>query len=493
MTVGAQSATPIPAHDADPAQDPPRPADKTVRGPVMGTSSIAPQSFTGVSSYSADFQSILSRAVNIASLPLKQLQNTESNLLQKKTQLSSFGDSIGALATSFQGLATAVSTNGISASTSNATVVTAAASGAQSAASYTINSVTSLASTASETSAVGYADSAATQISPTGSLKLVVGSKSFNINLSNSKNNLLGLRDAINSLGAGVTASILTTGTGANPNYLSISANTKGHTTLQLLDDPSGANANLLTNANQGSDTVFQLNGITVTRQSNVVNDVVPGVSFTLQSTASSATTITLSTSRSALANALNDFVGKYNGAADQVGAQIGKAAGLLSGNSIISQTASTLRKISSFGGAASTSGNAVQNLSDLGVTFDTHGHASFDATKLNGFNDAQLTSAFTFIGDSSKGFAALANDISQISDPVTGLIKIQQDSYDRSDSNLKTQISDLQDRINFLQLGTNRRLQNADSLLASLESQQRVITASIQSVNLALFGKNQG
>ena len=458
----------------------------------MGTSSIAPQSFTGVSTYSSDFQSILTRAVNIASLPLKQLQNTESDVLQRKAQLSSFGDSVSALASSFTNLATAVTTSGIQASSSDRTIVSASASGAQTAATYTINSVTSLASTASETSTSGFADSAATKVSGNGALKLVVGSKTYNINLSASQNTLVGLRNAINSLGAGATASILTTGTGANANYLSLSANTNGGTTLQLFDDPNGANTNLITSANQGSDAVFQLNGITVNRRSNVVNDVIPGVSFTINAKSTTPARITLSTSRSALGSALSDFVNKYNSVADQVSGQVGKAAGLLSGNSIIGQTASTLRQITSFTGSGDpASVNSIQSLAALGVTFDPQGHASFDPANLNGFNDAQLSSAFSFIGTNSKGFASLANNLQQLSDPVSGLIKVQQDSYERSDTNLKTQIFSLQDRINVMQAATQSRLQKMDALLASLQSQQQVITASIQSVNLALFGKN--
>ena len=92
----------------------------------MGTTSAtAPIAFTGVSTYSSDFQSILTRAVNIASLPLTQLQNQDTDLAASQTQLSTFGDSITALSASFESLTAAVSTSGISASSSDSTTVTA--------------------------------------------------------------------------------------------------------------------------------------------------------------------------------------------------------------------------------------------------------------------------------------------------------------------------------------------------------------------------------
>ena len=113
--------------------------------------------------------------------------------------------------------------------------------GATSAATYTISDITSVAKAASETSKIGYADSSATPISTTGVVKLVVGAKSYDITLTPGTNNLVGLRNAINNLGVGATASVITTGTGLNPNYLSISANSSGAAALQLFDDPDGA------------------------------------------------------------------------------------------------------------------------------------------------------------------------------------------------------------------------------------------------------------
>ena len=94
-------------------------------------------------------------------------------------------------------------------------------------------------------------------------MKLVLGSNSYTINLTSQTNNLNGLVSAINGLGAGVTASVLTTGSGATPNYLSLSAASTGATTLQLIDDPTGAATNVITAANQGSNAKLHLQRLT--------------------------------------------------------------------------------------------------------------------------------------------------------------------------------------------------------------------------------------
>ena len=122
---------------------------------------------------------------------------------------------------------------------------------------YNVTEVTSLASAASETSQAAYANSASTQVSASGNLRLTVGTTNYNFSLTSDQNSLVGVRDKINSLGAGVTASILTVS--GTENYLSISSNSAGAKALTLSEDPDGANTNLLTTANQGSDLSFKV------------------------------------------------------------------------------------------------------------------------------------------------------------------------------------------------------------------------------------------
>src|SRR4029078_2036345 len=117
-------------------------------------------------------------------------------------------------------------------------------------------------------------------------------------------------RDKINSLGAGVTASILTTSGG---NYLSLAAGASGATTLTLSDDPLGANTSLLTSANQGTDAVFTLNGIDISQSGNTVNSVIPGVTFTLQGATDTPVTLSLASDRSKLSSGLRSVVSSYN------------------------------------------------------------------------------------------------------------------------------------------------------------------------------------
>ena len=452
--------------------------------------SFTPLVFTGISSYSADFNTVLERAVAIASLPLTKLQNDTADILTKKTLLGSLTASVASLGSSITALGTVATNKAIVATSSNSSKVSAVYSGATSSATYTISDITSIAQAAAETTVSGYADSTAAPVSSTGTVKLVVGSEEYTITLTPATNNLVGLQAAINDLDAGVSASVITTGTGLTPNYLSVTSDTFGATTLQLIDDPAGTPVNLLTSANQGSNAVFKVNGVSVSRSSNVVNNVVAGITFTILDTIDPAETVTLSlqTNRTQLQSAIQDFTTKYNTLVTDVGTQIGPEAGLLSGDFLVREIQNNLRQLISYQGTGS-----IENLSDLGIRVGTDGKIAFDTTVFTALSDSAISSAFDFFGSTSAGFGGLSATFTQISDPVSGLAKLQQDNYDLADARIQDSIEELNDRITDLQASLTARLQAADALLAQLDAQQQILIASLEALSIVSYGRREG
>lgn len=451
--------------------------------------SISPLTFTGVSSFSEDFQTILTRATQIAGLPITALQNQQKDLLQQKLLVSNLSGSVASLASSVTALGTLGEQKALAASSSNTSKVTASNVSSSAPAVYTLSEITSVAKAAAETSANGYANSTSTAVSTTGTVKLTVGSNNYTIDLTG-KNNLTGLREAINNLGAGVTASVLTTGTGADPYYLSITANSTGATTLELRDDPTGANTNLLTANNQGANTEFKLNGVSVSKKTTFINDVVPGVTFNIQGTteAAESVTVTVASDRSKLSTALQSFVANYNAVREQVNAQIGSGAGLLSGDFLVREVHSRLRTVASYEGGD----GSITSLGALGVEFDRDGVASLNAEVFNGLTSDQINDSFSFLGTTQRGFGERASLLTTVSDAVTGMAKIQLDKYEETDERISGQVAKLTERLSAMQLSLSAKLQAADSLLAGLQSQQSVLDASIQSLNYSLYGKDK-
>ncbi len=564
----------------------------------------APITFTGVSNYSSDFQSILARQVSIAQIPITALQNTESNDTSELSLLSGLSGAVATLGSTVASLGSIGGNQGLTASSSDTSTVTVSNTGATQATSYTISNITSLASAATETSVNGYADSNTATVSSTGSLQLIVGSQAYALTLSSSTNNLNGLESAINASGAPVTATILTTGTGATPNYLSITADDQGATTLQLNDLPAsgppvallngaqplaetatssyadtttstvsadgslnlvvngqttaitlaagqnnltglaaainnsgagitasisnsgsgstpyslvltannlgatslelndvpttGSVTNLLSttnnNANQGSGASFELNGITVNSPSNTVADVIPGLTFNLLQTttgsnAGETVTLSLASDTSSLSNALSSLATNYNAVLTLLDAQTGPNAGLLDGDNSVLSVSGVLQQLANY----QASGTNGTSLSTLGITFSDNGQMSFDSTVLPGLSSSQLTSAFAYLGSATTGFGAIANQLTQITDPASGTIAKEETGLNNENTDLSNQITTLNSQLTTMQNNLTTQLEAADAACAELESQQTVLTSSIDSVDLVLYGQNYG
>jgi flagellar hook-associated protein 2 len=378
-------------------------------------------------------------------------------------------------------------TRSLSLSSSNANKVSVVNNGISSPAVYTITDITSVAKAASETTAAGLATADATAVdSGDNSVELVVGSETFALDLTSYGNHLEGLRDAINASAADVTATVLNTGSNY---YLSVTSSSTGARQLQLRTEAGNAGTNLLTGTNQGANAVFKFNGLAVEQSDNVVSTVVPGLTFTILDTTEEdeSVTLTASSSRGDIATKLSALVQTYNAARDGLRTQIGENAGILSGDYLVGEVSRALRAVAGYNDQ---SGRSVQSLADLGIELDKAGVMSFSSTKFYALGSAAIEDAFTFLGSESTGLGGLSERLNQLSDPVTGFIRTQQNNYDSADLRIEKQVAELVGRIERLQLSMSSKLQQADALLAGLKSQQNALDASLKSVNFALYGK---
>jgi flagellar hook-associated protein 2 len=185
---------------------------------------LAPLVFTGVSQFSNDFQTILTRAVSIARIPIQGLQNQQANLLQEKQLATSLESAVSDLATSVTDLGNIGSSLGLVGSSSDTTKVAVDSISTTTPVSYQITNISSLAQTASEGTALGYADATTATVATSGSVQLMVGGQAVGdaITINPSNNNLTALAQAINAIpNSGVTATIINTGQGATPYHLS--------------------------------------------------------------------------------------------------------------------------------------------------------------------------------------------------------------------------------------------------------------------------------
>jgi len=139
------------------------------------------------------------------------------------------------------------------------------------------------------------------------------------------------------------------------------------------------------------------------------------------------------------------------------------------------------------------TSTSSIRSLSDLGVTFNSTGQMSFSSSTFNALSDSQISDAFQFLGSTNTGFAALASNFSQLTDPLTGMIQAQISGYETTNTELGDEITTGLARVAAIQASATSQAETADALVAQLQQEQADLDSSIQSANYVLYGKQVG
>jgi flagellar hook-associated protein 2 len=314
-------------------------------------------------------------------------------------------------------------------------------------------------------------------ISSSSSFTLTVGGTP--VTITPSGNTLSALADAINSSGANVSATIVNLGSPSAPSYqLSLQSTQMGDITLQLND---GTN-DLMGTLSAGIEAQYQVNGQPATPISSDSSTVTiaPGVTADLLSAGNS--TVTVSESSTDQANALSSFATAYNAAVDELNLNRGQGGGALTGDAMIYTLSQSLRDISGFTGGS----GSVQNLTDLGLTFDQNGHLNFDQTVFNSVAAAHPGDVGAFLGSPTTGgfLQEATNTLTSLGDPTDGILETAISDSQTSIDNQNQKISDEQDRITALTTSLTSKIDSADALIASLEQQQTYFTTLFTDMN---------
>ncbi|MEQ1743744.1 MAG: flagellar filament capping protein FliD, partial [Candidatus Nitrotoga sp.] len=268
------------------------------------------------------------------------------------------------------------------------------------------------------------------------------GNATKSINIDSTNNSLQGIRDAINSLKMGVTATIINDGSGT-PYRLALSSDSSGASnSLKISVAGDTAISDLLANDPAGvqhlAETVtaqnanLKVNGVTVSKSSNIVSDVIPGVTLTLNKITASSASLTIARDTTTISNSISGFVKAYNelsSALTTISAYnpATKTGALLQGDSTVRTLQSQLRVALSTA-IAGTSG-ALTTLSQVGVSFQKDGSLALDSTKLNNaisnnFND--IAGLFAAVGKGTDSLVSF-NSASSTTKPGSYAVNISQ------------------------------------------------------------------
>lgn len=398
---------------------------------------------TGIGS-NLPIDSLISQLMQSEALPLTALAKKEASYQAKVSAFGSLSSALGTFQTALAALKSPSSFRTLTASSSDTSVLSAAASGKAAAGSYSMN-VTKLAQAQSIASAGQASTTASIGAGGTTTLTFQLGTitggtltdgtyagASFaqsgeqatgTVTINSNNNSLQGIRDAINAANLGVTATIVNDGSD-NPNHLVLtSTKTGANSSMKISVSGDAAIESLLAydpagTQNLKQNTVAQsaaltINGIAVSSPSNSINDALEGISFSLSKVGTS--NLTISRNSSALETGVTGFVKAYNDLNQTLKNLttfngVGKANGELLGDSTVQSIQAELRR------TLSTTIDGLKGdyltLGQIGVSFQKDGALALDTSKLQ-----------TAISKNPDGVGALFAEMGSTTDSLVDFV----------------------------------------------------------------------
>lgn len=388
-----------------------------------------------------DINSIVGQLMAIEQQPLKKLATQEASYQAKLSAFGSLKSALSSLQSAMSSLANTDRFNGYKASISDSTLASVSAGSGAVPGSYSLEvQFLAQAHKLKSTTFVATTDSVGSGTISIdfgtysgGSFTLNPDKATKTITIAPGANSLSAVRDAINNANAGVTATIVNDGSGnrlvigskdsgvANALRIGVTDTDGNHTDTsglsQLVYDASSGGIANMSETVQAQNAVAIIDGMTISKATNSINDAIAGVTLNLnKAEIGKTTTVNVTRDLSAANNAVESFVKAYNELDKTIDAMTAynaetRVGAVLQGDSTVRNIQTRIRSLLST--ALGTAGGGLRNLSQIGVSFQVDGTLKLDSTKLNAaLNDptkdvATLFSAIAKPSDSQVSFVS--------------------------------------------------------------------------------------
>jgi flagellar hook-associated protein 2 len=450
-----------------------------------------------------DFGQVVTELVKVQRVPIDALNTKKNNLQTKLTDYGTLGTKLLALQSAANALRLPNSFDRTATTVSDETKLTAQAGAGAAPGSYTVQ-VTQLAKAHQITNSAAKAVASTTTAivsGGSGTFTFKVGSGANQTVTLNDGATLDDLRSAINDLGAGVTASVINTGTTASPAYrLTLTAAATGaanavtvvtDTTSLDLTNASGSGGSSTLQAGQNAIVVIgepDQTTISIERESNVISDAIPDVTLTLKSKtvttpAPEPVTVNITTDPDsvktnikALATAYNDIVKFVN---ERTTYDIStKTGGIFFNESTAKSVLSQLRTALSgeVGGLAT-----YKSVGAVGFKTERDGTITIDDAKLDAAlaSNYSATKALFVTQPTSSGIADRVVKAVDFLDAVdTGAFTVRKAAITNQIGKLTDEIGRKEDIASQYEERLRLQFASLDSLLQKLQSQTSALRA---------------
>ncbi|WP_029520956.1 flagellar filament capping protein FliD [Persephonella sp. IF05-L8] len=427
---------------------------------------------SGISGTGFDYQSYLAKYQELKMIPVNMLQADQTKLLAKQQALSAIKDKIEAFKDPIYSLSLNSTYETKKAVFSNPEVATATVTEDALETSYTLEVKQLAQANSFKVGTVNTITDTNAQITTSGALTINYlkdgVSTTFTVDYTNKT-----LNEIMNEINQSedLQASIINLGSSSSPDYQLIitSKNTGLDNRILSIDDTSNPGDDTAGVFSEDTTKTFEtiaaqdaeivLNGITFTSSDNTFEDLITGVSLTVNDIGT--TTLTIEKDNSQIEKALESIVNAYNELLDTVNAATDKDQPLAGEGSLNTMVSSIFRIISDGLGKY----GLLDTVSDDAET--TKGHIKINEEELNNFLDRSD-----------------AKDILQkFADTLENYINTYSDNVARMNQRYDDSIQDIDERIKSLTERVNKEIEMMRLKFARLE----VYLSEMQSLQLRI------
>ena len=408
----------------------------------------------------------------------------------KQSALATFGTRLADLMAAIDKLRDPANALARTATSSDSTVIGATA-GSGALVGSTDITVSKLARNAIAVSANGLTSSTATVASGSGSFSFKIGTGDTQTVAVDATTTLEGLASQINALGAGANATGVNLGTDASPNYrLRLASRDTGLSNdISIVTDDTNLGV-AVTQAAQNAEFTVSGFATTFSRESNVVNDVVSGVTLTLNKEGGPVK-IGVTTDAAAVTDNVKAVVTAYNALASFVDAQSEVSQDTTNSDGDVTTGPlafdTTVRTI--MDGLRSAISSKVDGLTgdysllaETGLSSTKDGTLSLDASKLAdalAADEEGVSQLFGGLGSTSGAFDRVYQYLSDATG-TGGLLEARNKSITDNLATLTDQIAAGERSVSAFEANLRSQFSSLEVLVNNLKSQGSLLTSAL-------------
>tara|TARA_B110000902_G_C14263765_1_gene570700 strand:+ start:136 stop:2217 length:2082 start_codon:yes stop_codon:yes gene_type:complete len=313
-----------------------------------------------------------------------------------------------------------------------------------------------------------------------------------------------GVTDAINAANKGVRASLVDTG-GDGTNYRIMLSGASGvdgtfAVTSSVSDDLGFGDTDKKLQSSQ--DAIVNYDGLTITRGSNQIADVISGATISLNATTSESIRLTITSDTGTLKTSLRSVVTAYNelqSLIKNLGTESSASTDAMNGalaneSGMLNQLKSTIRS-AIFADSGTKAGN-ITALRDIGISLSQTGNMTFNETSFTSAAASDYTDIVTMLtanttnqnlfSTTEKG---LSQDIATVLDDLTastGLVAVRAKGADTIVLSHKAELETLEARMEAVYQRYLKQFAAMETIMASMDTTKDYLTGQLETLSKA-------